>query len=154
MPARIEEIKRSAANQKAKTWQAELDPAEIPTGCPSFKEDGSPFDKKDFSAYVKEIRPLASLIAEETDLSKYQLAYTAENQTMPTPTYTIVDLIPQIRTHTFALEIDPSELIDDEAEFQALTDINWSLPDFQTTEKEEESARDDSEASSRQDQEN
>ena len=44
---------------------------------------------------------------------------------MPTLAYKIVDLIPPIRKHTFAPEIDPSELIDDEAEFQALTGINW-----------------------------
>ena len=38
------------------------------------KEDGTLFDKKDFAAYVKGIRPLASLIANETDLSKYHPA--------------------------------------------------------------------------------
>ena len=73
---------------------------------------------------------------------------------MPTPAYKIADLIPPIRKHTFAPEIDPSELIDDEAKFHALTGINWSSPDFQTVEGEEEPARDDPEASNRQDQEN
>ena len=137
LPTRIEENKRSAARvgaitalSRAKAWQAELDPAELATGYPSFKEDGSIFDKKDFAACVKEMRPLASLLVEETDLTKYQAAYTAENQKMPTPAYKIADLIPPIHKHTFALEIDPSELIDDDAEFQALTGINWSSPDF------------------------
>ena len=161
LPARIEEIKQSAARanaitalSRAKAWQAELDPTELATGCPSFKEDGSPFDKKDFATCVKEIRPLASLIAEETDLSRYQAAYTAGNQKMLTLAYKIVDLIPPIYKHTFAPKIALSELIDDEAEFQALTGINWSSPDFQTVEGEEEPARDDPEASNRQDQEN
>ena len=95
---------------------------------------------------------MASLLVEETDLTKYQAAYTAENQKMPTPAYKIADLIPPIRKHTFASEIDLSELIDDNAEFQALTGINWSSPDFQTVEGEDEPARDDLEASSRQDQ--
>ena len=99
------------------------------------------------------MHPLASLIAEETDLSKYQAVYTTENEKMPTPAYKIADLIPPVRKHTFAPEIDPSELIDDEAEFQALTGINWSSPDFQTVEGEEEPTRDDPEASNRQDQE-
>ena len=47
LSARIEEIKRSAARagaimalSRAKAWQSELDPAELATGCPSFKEDG------------------------------------------------------------------------------------------------------------------
>ena len=126
LPARIEENKRSAARasaitalSRAKAWQSELDPTKLATGYPSLKEDVSPFDKKDFAACVKEMRPLASLLAEETNLSKYQAAYTAENQKMPTPAYKIADLIPPIRKHTFAPEIDPSELIDDDAEFQA-----------------------------------
>ena len=161
LPARIEENKRLTARasaitalSRAKAWQSELDPAELATGCPSLKEDMSPFDKKDFAACVKEMRPLASLLAEETDLSKYQAAYTAENQKMPTLAYKIVDVIPPIRKQTFAPEIDPAELIDDDAEFQAVTGINWSSPDFQTVEGEEEPARDDPEASNRQGQEN
>ena len=100
------------------------------------------------------MRPLASLLVEETDLSKYLAAYTAENQKMPTSAYKIADLIPPIRKHTFAPEIDPSKLIDDEAEFQALAGINWSSSDFQTVEGEEEPARADPEASNCQDQEN
>ena len=59
------------ALSRAKAWQSELDPAELATGCPSFKEDGSAFEKKDFAACVKEMRPLASLLVEETDLTKY-----------------------------------------------------------------------------------
>ena len=65
-----------------------------------------------------------------------------------------MDLIPPTRKHTFAPDIDPSTLIDDEAVFKALTGIDWSSPNFQTTEEKEEPARDDSETSSRQDQEN
>ena len=75
------------------------------------------FDKKDFAACVKNIRPLASLIASETDLAKYQPAYDLENQKMPTPSYKVHDLIPLVRKHTFAPEVDPDELIDNEAEF-------------------------------------
>ena len=56
------------------------------------------------------------------------------------------------RKHTFAPEIDPSELIDDEAEFQALTGINWSSPNFQTMEEEEEPVQDDPKSSTRQGQ--
>lgn len=133
LPPRIEENKRSSARADAltalswaKAWQSELDPAELATGCPSFKEDRSPFDKKDFAACVKAVRPLASLLAEETDLSKYSAAYTTENQKMPTPAYKVADLISPIRKHTFALDIDPSELIDDDVEFQALTNIDWA----------------------------
>src|SRR5215216_5647497 len=161
LPARIDEMKRSSARagamtalSRAKAWLPELDLADIGTGYLSLKEDGTPFEKKDFAARMKEIRPLASLIANETDLSKYQPAYDTENRKLPRPAYKVMDLIPPIRKHTFALEIDPSKLIDDEAEFQALCGIDWSSPTFQTTEEDEEPEKDDLETSDHPDQEN
>ena len=62
-----------------------------------------------------------------------------------------MDLIPPTRKHTFAPDIDLSELIDDETEFQALTGNDWSSPNLQTMEEEKEPAQDDLEASTRQD---
>ena len=102
---------------------------------------------------MKEIRPVVTLIADETNLSKYQPAYDAENQKKPTPAYKVMDLIPPIRKHTFAPEVDLSDLIDDEAEFQALCGIDWSSPNFRTVEEDEEPEKDDPEASRRQGQE-
>ena len=126
-------MKRSSARagavtalSRAKAWLAELDPADIATRYPSLKEDGTPFEKKDSVACLKEICPLANLIANETKLSRYQPAYDMENKKMPTPSYKVMDLIRPIRKHTFAPEVEPSELIDDEAEFQALCGIDWS----------------------------
>ena len=102
------------------------------------------------------MRPLASLLVEETDLTKYQVAYTAENQKMPTPAYKTADRILPIRKHTFAPDIDPSTLIGDEVVFKALTGINWATSDFQPMgeQEEEESVQDDPETSTRQDQGN
>ena len=47
---RIEELRRSTAREgaitalsRAKAWQADLDPEDLANGCPSVKEDGSPF---------------------------------------------------------------------------------------------------------------
>jgi hypothetical protein len=78
MPQKLEEIKWSAARagaitalSRAKAWQAELDPEEMATGYPGLKEDGSPFDQTDFAKCIKEMRPLACKLAEETDLSRY-----------------------------------------------------------------------------------
>jgi hypothetical protein len=72
---RVEELKWSAARagaitalSRVKVGQAELDPKELATGCPSLKEDGSPFEAADFTKCVKEMCPLASKLAEETDL--------------------------------------------------------------------------------------
>ena len=102
---------------------------------------------------MKEIRPLASLIANEMDLSRYQLAYDMENQKMPMPAYKVMDLIPPIRKHTFAPKVELSELIDDEAEFQALCGIDWSSPNFQAAKEDKEAEKDDPEASNREGQE-
>ena len=78
MPQRIKEIKRSSARvgaiialSQAKAWQAELDPAEMATGCLGLKEDGYPFEEKDFADFVKEMCPLASRLADKTDLTRY-----------------------------------------------------------------------------------
>ena len=72
VPQRVEEIKQSVARagaiialRRAKAWQAELDPEEMATGCPSLKEDGSPFGAEYFAKCVREMRPLASKLAEE-----------------------------------------------------------------------------------------
>ena len=93
----------------------------------------------------EEIRSHATVIAKETNLSKYQLSYDAENQKMSTLVYKVMDLIPPIRQYTFAPEIDPSNLIDDKAEFYALRGFDWSKPNFQTAEEDEEPAMDDPE---------
>src|SRR5215216_4870987 len=60
MPQRIDELKRSAARagaitalSQAKAWQADLDPEELASGCPSVKEDGSPFSADEFAAIVR-----------------------------------------------------------------------------------------------------
>ena len=42
-------------------------------------------------------------------------------------------------------DVDPSNLIDDEAEFKALTGIDWTSPDFQTMGEEEEPAQEEDE---------
>ena len=112
------------ALSRAKAWLPELDPVDNSIGYPSLKEDGTPFEQKDFAACVKEIRPLASLIANETDLTKYHPAYDVGNQRTLTPFYKVTGLIPPIRKNTFAPEVDPSKIIDDEAEFKALSGID------------------------------
>ena len=94
-----------------------------------------------------------TVIAEETNLSKYQPAYDAENQKMQMPAYKVMDLIPLIRKHTFTPDIDPSNLIDDEAELCALCGIDWSTPNFQTAKEDKELEKDDPEPSSQQGQE-
>ena len=62
-------------------------------------------------------------------------------------------MIPPIRKHTYALDIEPSTLISDEAVFQALTGINWATVDFQLLgrDEEDESVQDDPQPSGQAD---
>ena len=139
---------------RAKAWQADLDSEDLANGYPSVKGDGSPFSTDDFAKIAREMRLVASKLTEETDIPQYQAAYDAENKKVKAPVHQEVDLIPTTRKHTFASDIDPSSLIDDEAVFKALNDINWATPDFQPmhNQGDEEEARDDPEASTRQNQ--
>jgi hypothetical protein len=123
------------------------------TGCPSLKEDGSPFDQTDFAKCVKEMHPLACKLAEEANLSRYQAAYTMENTKVKAPAYDVVDLTPPMRKHTFSPDVDPSPIMNDEAVFEALTDIEWKSPDLQMGE-EEEPEQDDPESSTHRDEGN
>ena len=157
LPQRFNELRRSSARagavaalSRAKAWLPELDPADIAIGYPSLKEDGTTFEQKDFTACVKEIRHVATLVADDTDLTKYQPGYDAENRRIPTPHYEVISLIPPIRKHTFAPEVDPAGLIDDEAEFEALSGIDWSSSTFQDREQDGGAERDDPEASGQQ----
>ena len=97
------------------------------------------------------MRPLASKLAEETYLSHCQPIYHSDQKRYPAPTHDVEDLIPPIRKHIYAPHVDPSNLISDEAMFQALTGIDWATIDFQPLGREEEDAptQDDPQSSSR-----
>ena len=151
-PAQLEEVKRSAARAgalsaltRAKAWIADLDPEDIGNGYPSQKEDGSEFDNEALKALTKEMRPLASKLAEETDLSFHRSIYDADNRRIDASVYEAQNLIPPIRKHTYAPDVEPSDLISDEAVFRALSGIDWATIDFQPLggEEEVEPAQDD-----------
>ena len=59
------------ALSRAKAWQADLDPEDLANGCPSVKEDGSAFSVDDFAEIARAMRPLASKLADETNLATY-----------------------------------------------------------------------------------
>ena len=152
MPARIVELKKSAARSgaltalaRAKAWISDLDPEDVGNGYPSQKEDGSEFNNDDLRAITREMRPLASKLAEDTNLSIYQNVYDASGKRISAPTYDVESLIPPIRKHTYAPDVEPSDLIHDEAIFQALTGIDWTTIDFHplSGEKEDEPAQED-----------
>ena len=91
---------------------------------------------------------MATQIGNDTDLTKCQPGYDKENRRIPTPHYDDVSLIPPIRKHTFAPEVDPTGLIDDEAEFEALSGIDWASSSFQDKAAGGETEKDNPGASS------
>ena len=95
------------------------------------KEDRSAFSAKDLRSLTKDMRPLTSKLADEADLTRYHPAYDLENSRVERPVYDTKNLIPPVHNHTFAPDIDPSDLINDEVYFRALSKIDWSAPDFQ-----------------------
>src|SRR3954466_14361767 len=152
LPARIEELKRSAARTgaitaliRAKAWVPDFDPVEAAQGYPSLKEDGSDFGEDDLRAINRAVRPLACQLAEEADLSRYQAQYDNQNKRVSAPVPEAGNLVPPIRKHTYAPDIEPSSLIHEEAVFQALMGIDWTTADFQPMGNQDgaEAARDD-----------
>ena len=79
---------------------------------------------------------------DDTNIDKYQPSFDVENKKMATPSYKVADLIPPVRENTFAPEVDPAGLIDDEAKFVAVNGFDWSKPNFQPT-KGDEPAREE-----------
>ena len=159
LPARVEELKKAAARAgaltaltRAKAWVPDLDPVDVAKGFPSLKEDGSEFGQEDLRAINREVRPLACQLAEEADLSYYQASYDDKNRRIAAPIPEAQNLIPPIRKHTYAPDIEPSTLISDEAVFQALTGIDWTSVDFQPLGRDEDKpVQDDSQPSGQAD---
>ena len=100
------------------------------------------------------MQPSASKLAEDTDLSHFQPFYDAEGKRQPTKIHEVEELVPPIRKHTYAPDINPSDLIHEETMFQALTGIDWSTTDFQWLGRDEEVRRPtDPQPSNRRDEE-
>ena len=59
------------ALSQAKAWQPDLDSEDLANGCPSVKEDRSPFSADNFAKIAREMRPVASKLAKEIDLPQY-----------------------------------------------------------------------------------
>ena len=85
LPARITEMKKAAARSgaltaviRAKAWIRDLEPADIIKGYPGVKEDGSDFNNDNLRRLTKEMRPIASKLVKDTDLSHFQPIYDAE----------------------------------------------------------------------------
>ena len=123
-PAQIEEVKRSAARAgallaltRAKSWIADLDPADIAKGFPSEQENGAVFDNDALKRVTREMRPLASQLTEEANLTVHRSFYDVNNKRAKGVIPEVQNLIPPILKHTYAPDVDPTDLISEEAVF-------------------------------------
>ena len=87
LPAQIDELKRSAARLgaltaliRAKAWIPDLELADIIKGYPGVKEDGLDFNNDDLRRLTKEMRPIASKLADGTNLSHFQPVYDVDGK--------------------------------------------------------------------------
>ena len=87
LPARLDELKRSAARSgaltaliRAKAWIPDLELADIIKGYPGVKEDGSDFNNDNLQRLTKDMRPIASRLAEDTNLSHFQPVYDVDGK--------------------------------------------------------------------------
>ena len=84
------------------------------------------------------MRLVASQLAEEVNLTTHRSFYDATNHRVDTAVKEVQNLIPPIRKHTYAPDVEPSNLISEEVVFQSLTRIDWTTIDFQPLSGEEE----------------
>ena len=123
---------------QAKAWIADLDPIDIAKGFPGEQENGAEFDNEALKNGTREMHPLASQLAEEANFTVHRSFYDANNKRIEAVIPEVQNLVPPIRKHTYASDVDLAELISEEAVFQALTRIDWTTIDFQPLDGEEE----------------
>ena len=123
---------------RAKSWIADLDPVDIAKSYPDEQENGSTFDNEALKALTKEMHPVAIQLAEEVNLTAHRSFYDVNNHRVDTAMTEVQNLIPLIRKHTYAPDVEPSNLINEGAVFHALTWIDWTTIDFQPLGGEEE----------------
>ena len=96
---------------RAKAWIADLDLVDIAKGFPDEQEDGSAFDNEALKAMTKEMHPLSSQLAADANLTVHRSFYDENNKRVDTAVKEVQNLIPPIRKHTYAPDIEPSNLI-------------------------------------------
>lgn len=144
MPKQIQELKKSAAHSaamlslsRAKAYSADIDLAELAGGFPEYNTDDGVFSTKDYARLMKETRVIATKLTEELDLKRYQVGYDEDGNWINTSAFEPVNLIPARRKNIFAPDVDPSTLIEEDAEFEALSTIDWDVDNIQITRRVE-----------------
>ena len=138
LPSQLKELKLSAARAaaiftlvQAKAYNEDLDMAELTGGFPQHNYEGKEFTSKDFNRLRIETRPIATKLAEEVNLERYQAAYNDAGERVQPSSFEAISLIPHGRKDCFVPEFEPSNLIEETDTFAALSSIDWDADEAQ-----------------------
>jgi hypothetical protein len=138
VPEWIRELKRSACKQGAmsaltlaKAYHPEMQPALLADGFPELNADDSEFTEEDYLRCVRATRSAATKIADELDLSKFQVGYSEDGKRGSIQQPQPVELKPP-RKQAFASDINTLDVLNKEMVFEALSAIQWLAESPQT----------------------
>ena len=119
---------------RAKAYNEDMDVSELADGFPELNSDGKAFTRDDYTRLRKETRSVATKLAQEVNLDRYQAGFDEAGKRIEQPNFKTVSLIPAGRKDCFASNVDPSELIEEGDFFEALSTIDWDPYDVQIVE--------------------
>jgi hypothetical protein len=131
MPNQIRELKRSCARTatmfaliRAKEYNEDLEVSELAGGFPQHNVEGNFFTKDDYNRLRRETRPVATKLAHEVNLDRYQVGYDDAGKRIKPGSFKTVSLIPHGRKDYFAPAVEPSNLIEEGDSFEELSSID------------------------------
>ena len=116
---------------RAKAYNEDMDASELTGGFPQLNFDGKEFTKDDYTRLRKETRSVATKLALEVNLDRYQAGYDEAGKCIEQGSFKTISLIPLGRKDCFAPDVEPSNLIEEGDSFEALAAIDWDADDIQ-----------------------
>jgi hypothetical protein len=138
MPNQLKELKNSTARAAAiftlarvKAYNEDVELSDLPGVFPQHDHAGKDFTTEDFNRLRIETQPVATKLAEEVSLDRYQVAYNDAGERIESGSFKAISLIPYGRKDYFVPDIDPSNLIGEADSFAALSAIDWTVDEAQ-----------------------
>ena len=116
----------------AKAYLPELVPAQLADGFPEFNIDGTPFGNVDYLRCVRENHAAVTQLGEESDLTKYQAAYSEASKCLSPP-----------HKQVFTPGVNSSTVMIKESVFESLDAIQWLADEATSSNGQEKPAQDD-----------
>jgi hypothetical protein len=101
MPNQLKELKKSAARAatiftlvRVKAYNEDVELSDLPGGFPQHDHAGKYFTTEDFNRLQIETRPVATKLAKEVSLDRYQVAYNDAGERVEPGSFRAISLIP------------------------------------------------------------